>query len=400
MTGRFTIPIAHFRPALPILLLLLMMGCVSKPTATVKPVFFPPPPDEPRVQFLTSFSTSADVAPQSRFSILVLGRQRPTPIYKPYGVATSPGRIYVCDSSCGVIDILDLAHKKMELFSPRYEGQLRVPINIAVDRDGTRYVADTGHGQVLIYSADGSFNGALGPRDTKPLGGHKLNPAGGFGDEEPLPASATAGAKTNAVESLPLADRPMKPTDVLIHKDRLYVADMAGQCVRVYDATTRALLFAIPGDGSDDKTRLFQPTNLAMSPDDKLYVSDTGGFRVQQYTADGTFVGTIGEYGLSPGRLALPKGIDVDREGRLYVVDAKSQVAQIFSPEGQLLMFFGEPNASEAPLDLPASVAIDYDNVGFFRHYAAPGFELEYLIIICNQYGNRKVSVYGFGHRG
>ena len=62
-------------------------------------------------------------------------------------------------------------------------------------------------------------------------------------------------------------------------------------------------------------------------------------------------------------------------------------------------MFFGVPGKSEAALNLPAKVLIDYDHTERYRRYAAPGFELEYLVLVTNQYGNRKVSVYGFGHR-
>jgi hypothetical protein len=49
-------------------------------------------------------------------------------------------------------------------------------------------------------------------------------------------------------------------------------------------------------------------------------------------------------------------------------------------------------------LNLPAQVVIDYDNVNLFRSYAAPDFEIEYLIIVTSQYGLRKVNIYGFGH--
>jgi hypothetical protein len=89
----------------------------------------------------------------------------------------------------------------------------------------------------------------------------------------------------------------------------------------------------------------------------------------------------------------------VDRAGRVYVVDAASQVVQIFDADGKLLLFFGEPEGSPVGLNLPAKVAIDYDHVGLFQTYAAPDFQVEYLVIVTNQYGDRKVSVFGFGGR-
>jgi hypothetical protein len=45
---------------------------------------------------------------------------------------------------------------------------------------------------------------------------------------------------------------------------------------------------------------------------------------------------------------------------------------------------------------LPAGVAVDYENARYFEKYAAPGHKLEYLILLANQYGSPKISVYGF----
>jgi DNA-binding beta-propeller fold protein YncE len=160
-------------------------------------------------------------------------------------------------------------------------------------------------------------------------------------------------------------------------------------------------LFTIPADpaAEEPQARLYAPVNLAVDAQRRLYVTDIGAFRVQQYDPDGKYLRTIGRLGDSPGEFARPKGIAVDREGRVYVVDAASQVVQIFDAEGKLLLFFGEPEGSEAGLNLPAKVAVDYDHVGLFQGYAAPDFQVEYLVIVTNQYGDRKVSVFGFGGR-
>jgi hypothetical protein len=39
---------------------------------------------------------------------------------------------------------------------------------------------------------------------------------------------------------------------------------------------------------------------------------------------------------------------------------------------------------------------VDYANAGLFQKYVAPGYQLEYLILVTNQAGPRKVCVYGF----
>lgn len=358
-------------------LVTLAAGCMTRQASKPTPVFYPPRPEQPRLQFLKSFATSTDVAPQSRFSAFIAGKIPPRHIVKPYGLTFRNGQLLVCDIGIGAIDVLDLRKPRMSEFRPSGPGGLRVPINIAHDTDGTRYITDSARSQVLIFDADGNFTGAIGSMPSY----------------EPDEATSTnaPGARTRPKVEL-------RPTDVLVTTNRLFVTDLQGHCVKAYDKSTRGLLFSIPRDVDGDAAKLFQPTNLAMDRQGRLYVSDTGGFRVQQYDADGVYLRAFGRHGDRPGEFALPKGIAVDREGRLYVVDAKMQVIQIFDADGKLLLYFGEPGASSTPLYLPAKVIIDYDHVDLFKSYAAPDFALEYLVIVSNQYGDRKVSVYGFGH--
>jgi hypothetical protein len=69
----------------------------------------------------------------------------------------------------------------------------------------------------------------------------------------------------------------------------------------------------------------------------------------------------------------------------------------MFDPEGHLLMFFGQPDSSGAAgLYLPAGLTVDYENIALFQKYVAPGYRLEYLILLTNQLGPNKVSIYGF----
>ena len=77
-----------------------------------------------------------------------------------------------------------------------------------------------------------------------------------------------------------------------------------------------------------------------------------------------------------------------------------SHLFKSLDEEGRLLMFFGEPGGADNALELPADVALDYDHVDAFRAAVDPGFVVEYLVLVSNQYGDRKINVYGFGHRG
>lgn len=377
-------PIFHGWPWWAAILLGWAAGCATGPSPKTAPsfIYYPPPPDPPRLQYLTSFSGEKELGGESgRFAAFVTGA---TPqhreITKPYGMALHGGQLYVCDTSLGAIAILDLGKRKFSYLEPQGGGQVKLPINLTIDGDGNRYVADRGHNQVLMYGPDNNYLGAI--LDITPLSPAMTDPAAAV-----RPVGEGRGEKG------------MRPTDVVVIGQRVYVTDLNHNCVRVYDKASRQQLFTIPVDPKEEAARLFAPTNLAVDSQNCLYVSDFAGFCVKKYDAEGKYLKTFGSAGDRPGEFARPKGVAVDRAGRVYVVDAAAQVVQIFDAEGRLLMFFGEPQGSPVPLDLPAQVIIDYEHTGFFQKYAAPDFQLEYVVLVSNQMGPRKVSVYGFGHK-
>src|SRR5436190_1205954 len=287
--------------------LLLLAGCATGSKNGKPVVYFPSPPDEPRLQFLTSFSSERGFAGSSRFLDFVVGAEKTdAALAKPYGIALHQGKLYICDSFPAVMEILDLSKGRLRYFGSEGEGRMRLPINIALDTDGTRYVTDTTRGQVLIYSAKDDYLGAIGKKDE------------------------------------------LKPVGVAVRGDRLYVTDLKNHNVRVYDKARRELLFSIPRDPNDPKSRLLSPTNIAIDRQGRILVSDTGGFFIQIYDAEGNHIRMIGDLGVNPGTFSLPKGIATDHEGRIYVVDAATQVIQLFDADGRVLMYFGNPKTSGA----------------------------------------------------
>ena len=337
-------------------LLGLLGGCASKPKAPKKYTFFPPSPDEPRIQFLTSFSSDQDLGRTGSFADYITGEQPAGALVKPYGVALHDGKVFVCDTVQNLIEVFDLKTRRASYFTPQGEGHLRMPINLAIDTDGTRYVADSNRRQVVTFGGEGTFNNAIGKKDE------------------------------------------MRPTDVAVSTDRLYIADMQNHCVRVYNKADQKFLFTIPKTSETNAGTLYSPANIALDQHNgRLLVSDVGSFSVKIFDLEGNYLRTIGTQGLGAGMFARPKGIAVDRQGLIYVADAATQVVQIFNSEGRLLLYFGQPGASTyGQLVLPASVKVDYDDVSYFEKYVAPGYKCEYLIVVISQFGANKVSVYGF----
>jgi sugar lactone lactonase YvrE len=364
----------------------LLGGCDAPPqTVAEKVTYYPAPPLPPRLQFLTSYSGAQDLGGgPSKFATFVVGKEPlQKPILKPYGIAARGDKIYLADTAAGAIDIIDLKTRDMRYFTSSGDGRLVTPTNIAVDEDGTMYVADPARGQIVIFGKDESYKGAIGERLNGPARAHSAQ----------LPTTTIA----------PVApDDEMKPTDVAVNGDRLYITDLKKHCVRVFSKSERIELFTIPRAPAtaDAKSRLYTPTNITIDQRGQVYVSDLGAFRVLQYSADGQFLNQFGQgSGDRPGEFSRPKGVAVDREGRLYIVDAATQVVQIFDAERQLLLYFGEMQGDHSGLELPAKVAIDYEHVGLFASYAAPDFQVEYLVLVTSQIGERKLSVFGYGHK-
>ncbi len=351
------------------LALILIIACQASmaketdPETAIEPsyLFYPPLPNPPRIQYLATFSSSKDFEEEkesSGFLAFVLGDEMDENVRyvsKPYGVALNEGRIHLVDTRGYGYSIFDLKNNRYDVVYPTGAGSMQKPINITIDNDGTKYITDTAKAQIFVFSKDDKFLKAIG----------------------------TIGQ--------------FKPIDVAIDGSRLFVSDIKNHQIQVLDKATGNLISTIAEAGSDEG-KLFHPTNLAIGADNHLYVSDTGNFRVQKFTLEGEHVKTFGSIGTNPGQMARPKGIAVDHAGNIYVVDAAFSNVQIFNPAGNLLLFFGGP-AKNHPSGMygPTDITINYESVSFFQKYAAPKFQLEYVILVANQFGSSKVNVFGFG---
>lgn len=322
-----------------------------------QPLFLPLPPDEPRLQFLTKFSSSLDISTEKKgFRDFVFGGEDKEAqlVQKPYGLAVHEGAIYVVDTRGNGYGVFDLANSRSKLVRPTGAGALAKPINITIDTDGTRYITDTDREQILVFNADDRFLRAIG---------------------EP---------------------GQFRPVDVAIAGNLLYVTDIMNHRIHVLDKATDEVVQTF-GDAGSEPGQLFHPTNLAIGSDGTIYVTDTSNFRLQQFDAEGKFIRAIGSQGSRPGTFSRPKGIALDREGHIYVVDAAFQNIQVLDPDGGALMAFGEPGAERWNINLPTVVKIDYENVPYFEKFAAPNFEIEYLVLVASQYGLNRVVVFGYG---
>ena len=339
----------------------MLIGCagtqVSGPSG---PVFFPPAPNPPRIQYLTRISSSRDVDNKKLggLALVAVGdsqAEKTKPIIKPFGITVHGGKLYVCDTTAGRVIIIDPAKKSFDFLKGNYSfGKLKKPIGLELDQDDNLYVADSMRQEVLVYGPSGNFLRSFG-------------------------------------KSL-----EMKPVDVAIDGEYLYVLDIKNHEVKVLDRKTGKLEETI-GKTASGKYLLSMPISIDTGPKGSLFVSNMTSGKIVNLDRDGHLLGEFGKLGDGFGQFGRPKGITVDDHGRIYVVDAAHQNVQIFNKKGRLLMFFGDPGLPFGSLNLPAAIAVTSNGIDLFRQYIVPAFQVEQLIFVTSQFGPAKISVYGLG---
>ncbi len=317
--------------------------------------FWPQFPSEPRVQFLTSFRMSSDVElERSAFDQLVYGEKvEVLPISKPYGVEARDGKIYVCDPPNGAVTVLDLvAHQTRVLQTPGLGGMVQ-PTDICIAQDGKIYVSDLRRGVIFVFGPDERHLSTLG---------HK-----GF-----------------------------RPAGIAVHGDELYVSDFATTSVLVLDRSSGSQLRTIGGPGGEDG-HFVRPLGIDVDKDGNVYVMDVIMCRLQKFDTYGQFRFAVGQISDTAGSFVRPKLTAVDDEGILYVVDAAFSNVQMFDKDGRILMFFGSSGSHAGAMDMPAGICVYRGDMEPFQEYIHPSFDAERLLLVTNQFGRHKVSVYAMG---
>ncbi|MEW5734338.1 MAG: 6-bladed beta-propeller [Thermodesulfobacteriota bacterium] len=344
-----------------LLLMAALTGCASqrtRPAGNPEPVYYPPAPSQPRLQYLYSINSEKDLGKaESALHQFIFGVLPPEHVVGyAYSIAAGPGKIYFVDRSTNRLLAINLAEKRMDEVQSRGRGALQNPSGICLDPRGNVYVADMGRKQVVVFGPDGSYSREYGGPDI--MG---------------------------------------KPVDAAVSMDRLYVCDYDKNRVLVMDLASGKVLRTV-GELGSDPGRFYKPTHLATDAEGNLYVNDSFNSRVQKFDSEGKQVQSFGKIGDLPGNFVRPKGIAVSREGQLYALDAAFENAQIFDANtGQLLLDFGGPGTGPGNMYLPSGICLDYDNAEYFSGFFGPNFRVRYLVWVTNRFGDNKINIYGFG---
>lgn len=336
----------------------LATACATVETPRQTLLLFPPPPEKPRIQFLTWASGSEQVElATSALDDFLLGDDSTVHelIEKPYGLAAHDGVVYVCDTKGLCLCRLDFKSHTYSTLGSHGPGRLRKPINITIDPLGYKFVADPVRKQIVVFGPDDAYAAALD------------------------------------------VPEPCHPVDVAVHGSELYVLDNDDTPQVVVMNRTNGDVLRTFGELGIEPGQFRIPGSLSVGPEGNVYVSDTHNYRIQKLTPDGKPVWCRGAPGYRLGRFGRPRGIRVAPDGTIYVADGATEIIQMFDGDGNILMHFGGPGNVPGALVLPATVAIDATSLPYFQKYVHKEFTAEYLLFVASQYGKHLISVYALG---
>ncbi len=306
----------------------LLAGCaqqpvLEEPVPDAQELVWPRAPEVPRIKYIQSITDPEDInISQGWFGKLIdyLKGSPRKQVASPYGIAMdAQGRLYVVDTFYRAIHVFDTAQGKHYLFPDKKLDAFLSPVNIALGTEGRIYVSDSEAKMIHVFTNHGkTYQQSIGQ-------GQLQRPTG-------LAVNKTTG--------------------------ELLVLDTTASRLLVFDEKALNLKRVVGKEG-EDMEGLHYPTNISVTQQGTVYITDSLNYRIQKRNSDLDFISNFGAPGDGPGQFSRPKGVATDSEGHVYVIDALFDNVQIFDSAGRVLLAFGRPGSGSGEFWLPNSIFID-----------------------------------------
>ena len=219
---------------------------------------------------------------------------------------------------------------------PAVNAQLNAPHGVAVDYNGTIFIADTNNNRVRVVNPDGTIYTLAGNGN-----------AGFFGDGGMAINAALHAPQGVAVDTL----------------GNFFIADTLDY--RVRKVTQDNLITTIAGNGvagfSGDggpgsKAALNLPVSVTVDGNGNIYIADQANGRIRKVATDGTITTAAGNGNTPDSQLYNPSGVAVDAQGNLDITDSgHNRIRQAFP--GGLITVAGTGDCCYAGDGGPATAA-------------------------------------------
>jgi uncharacterized protein (TIGR03437 family) len=302
-------------------------------------------------------------------------------LHFPGGLAfDSTGNLYIADTGDNAIREVNISNIILTIAGDGYPGyagdggspstsELRQPEDVAVDKNGNIYIADTGNGAIREISG-GVINFIAG--DCTTTSGCTIGYAGDSG--------------------LAIDAELIEPYAVAVDAaGNVYIAERNDGRIRQVAAGPNYLnnyVFTIIGNGNPGYSgdggpallaQLSSPTGVALDSLGNVYIADSQNFRIRKVPSPGKGdITTVAGNGLfaysgdggpaARAELNSPHAVATDAAGNVYIADTANNVVRKVSTSGTITTFAGNGifgvggdggAATAAQMMGPAGVAVD-----------------------------------------
>lgn len=313
------------------IILFMLTACAPGKITVKERYFWPPPPSEPKIEWLGTYSDERDLKSNISSLDLFTGEGSEFSLHSPvYLTSDSEGKVVVGDIKTKLFWVMDFNTKKMsQLGDSAMLGVVESPSGVGFGPGGLVYAADNRARK--IYVVDKNTNKLVKVLDL--------------------------GSAVSSIASLAIDNK----------KGRIIVPDSKSNKIAVF-SLQGDFMFEF-GKKGEEKGFFNLPLSVAINSKGELLVADSFNARIQKFTSDGTYITSIGERASGIGGLDLIKAVAVDSDDNIYVTDARNHYVTIFNKEGEVLMVLGGKYAQmpSTPLAvggffLPQGIFVDNNN--------------------------------------
>ncbi len=282
----------------------LLTACASAGPVVKKRLFWPPPPDEPKIEWLATYYNDSDLRGGTSLMRDLVGEQSELGFTSPLFIGgNSEDKIVVSDPGQSAFVVLDLNKKKFDVLgSSVMVGSTSKPTGVAFDGKGLIYAGDDRSCKVYVVNSENKVLKVLDlSSDVKSVGAFAI-------------------------------DKKL---------EHLIVPDANSHKVAIFSLDGK-LLYSFGKKGGQDGEFNY-PVGAALDSKGNIYISDSFNARVQCFSPEGVFISKFGMRGDGVGDFGIIKGLALDSEDHIYVVDARYSRMQVFNSKGEVLISIGAP---------------------------------------------------------
>lgn len=140
----------------------------------------------------------------------------------------------------------------------------------------------------------------------------------------------------------------------LTPEDKIVVTESKGNCVSIFTPDSKRKTF---GSTGSKKGEFVDPRGVLVDTDGNILVLDAGNRRLQKFSPDGTFMSCLDT---GADKFNLPTDIALNpKDSNYYIVDHKGHSVCVVSPDLKLVRRFGERGNGRGQLWYPSGVTCD-----------------------------------------